>query len=125
MIAFYLYLNAALYALFAAWCTLRPADTARAIGFEQLSNSGRSEYLVIYGGLQLGLAMVFWMFARSPQLRYQGLLLSVLIYVPLVVYRTITVLSFQPVKPITLMTFALEASLLAGAVALLLLVAER
>jgi TRAP-type uncharacterized transport system fused permease subunit len=59
MTALYLWINAILYAALAAWCTLMPKQTSQAIGFIELSASGRSEYAVIYGGLQLGMAFLF------------------------------------------------------------------
>ena len=49
MIPAYLYLNALLYAGFAAWCTISAASTARAIGYLQMNAGGESEYRVIYG----------------------------------------------------------------------------
>lgn len=59
MVTLYLYFNAALYALFAAWCTFAPSQTAKSVGYETFSRSGVSEYLVVYGGLQLGLGIFF------------------------------------------------------------------
>ena len=59
MTAIYLWFNAALYALFALWCTLRHEATARAVGFVLPEPSGHSEYLVVFGGLQVGLAMFY------------------------------------------------------------------
>jgi len=47
MTAAYLYANAVMYAVFAVWMTLSPQRTAAALGYQSLSASGRSEYLVI------------------------------------------------------------------------------
>ena len=63
MTSAYLYLNAAIYLLLAVWCTLAPARTAAAVGYASLTRSGQTEYLTIYGGLQLGLAFLFAWFA--------------------------------------------------------------
>ena len=73
MIAAYLYLNSALYALFALWCTLQWKSTSANLGYVSLDNSGRSEYLVIYGGLQWGLTVSFFWLANDPALRVIGL----------------------------------------------------
>jgi hypothetical protein len=54
MVAAYLWLNSILYALFALFCSLNINKTSQAVGFESLSNSGRSEYLTVYGGMELG-----------------------------------------------------------------------
>ncbi len=80
MAAVYLYVNAALYLLFAVWCTFAPSSTAKNIGYSALSNGGHSEYLVIYGGLQLGLAMLFWLVARSPATLRLGVLVAIGLY---------------------------------------------
>ena len=67
----YLYVNAMPYLLSALCCTLAPASTASTastasnLGSVALFNGGRSQYLVIYGGLQLGLAIIFLMLAGN------------------------------------------------------------
>lgn len=113
----YLYLNAVLYAALAAWCTLAPRSTAAAQGFHQLANGGRSEYLVIYGGLQFGLAVFFWYVARLPDPRV-GLVFALALYVPIVLVRLVTVARFRPVGRTTLAVAGLEVVLLAMAVVL-------
>jgi hypothetical protein len=118
MASAYLYLNAALYLLFAVWCTVAPSNTARNIGYTSLSNGGHSEYLVIYGGLQLGLAVIFWLLARNPNNLRLGLLISIGLYAPIVLYRTATVIRFWPVAPLTWATGILETSLLVAALAI-------
>lgn len=116
MTATYLYANAVLYAVFAIWQTLSPWKTAAAVGYESLSASGRSEYLVVYGGLQLGLAAFFIFAAASPLWQRAGLMLAVCLYLPIVAYRTVTVIRFWPVGSTTLVVAGLEVALLiAGA----------
>ena len=117
--AVYLYLNAVLYVVFALWCTVAPAATAAGIGYTGLTNGGRSEYLVVYGGLELGLAIAFWMLAREPAWNRAGVLVAAAIYGPIVAYRLVTVIRYWPVGPMTLGTGVLEASLLAWALLLL------
>jgi hypothetical protein len=112
MSAAYLYLNAVLYLGFAAWCTFQPSATSAKLGYHTLSSGGRSEYLVIYGGLQLGLAAMFWLMARDPTLNHTGVLLAVLLYLPIVVYRAITVARQWPVTSVTIATGGLEVALL-------------
>ena len=117
--AAYLYLNAALYALFALWCTLAPGPTAGAIGYTTLTAGGRSEYLVVYGGLELGLAIAFWMLARNPAWNRAGLVVAAALYAPIVAYRAVTLVRYWPVGPVTLGTAVLEIALLAAALVLL------
>lgn len=114
MLNAYLYLNALLYVALAAWCTLFPAETAAAVGFQVLTPSGQSEYLVIYGGLQLGMAFLFAYFAWTGQPR-SGLVVALAFYLPIVVYRAVTLVLFWPVEPTTLLLTVLEwLMLLAG-----------
>lgn len=117
MVNAYLYLNAALYALLALWCTLFPQTTASAVGYQVLSKSGQSEYLVIYGGLQLGMAFLFAYFARTRQPR-NGLVLALAFYVPIVLYRAFTLAKLWPVEPTTMLLAALEWCLLIAGVLL-------
>ncbi|MEP6907924.1 MAG: DUF4345 domain-containing protein [Pseudoxanthomonas sp.] len=118
MVNAYLYLNALLYALLALWCTLFPHATASAVGYQVLSKSGQSEYLVIYGGLQLGMAFLFAYFAWTRQPR-NGLVLSLAFYGPIVLYRTVTLAQLWPVEPTTVLLAALEWALLIAGAALL------
>ena len=118
MIPAYLYLNALLYAGFAAWCVLNATATARAVGYLQLNAGGESEYRVVYGGLQLGLALVFVLLARRSELWESGLVFALAIYVPIVVFRLATIASFWPVPRVTLAVAAMESVLLAVAVVL-------
>jgi len=112
----YLYFNAAIYAVFALWCTVSPWRTAAAVGYPALDAGGRSEYLVVYGGLQLGLALIFALLARGDKALVQfGLLASLCLYGPLVLYRAITVARFWPQPPLTIAVGVLETGLLAAA----------
>ena len=117
----YLWFNAVLYAVFSLWCTFSPWRTSTNIGYTALSNGGRSEYLVVYGGLQLGLAVIFALLARGDaNLVRFGLLASIALYAPIVAYRLVTVARFWPIPPLTLGVGALEVALLAAALLLYL-----
>jgi hypothetical protein len=119
MAPLYFYLNAVLYLGLAVWCTLSPRATAAAVGFLQLNSSGESEYRVIYGGLQLGLAICFFFLARRSELWQLGVLFALALYGPIVAYRLVTVLAFWPVSAVTLATAGLEIVMLALAAFLL------
>lgn len=112
----YLLVNSALYVLFALWCTLKATNTANNLGYVSLNNSGRSEYLVIYGGLQIGLAVMFFLLSRDAAFHKLGILISIGLYAPIVLYRLVTIGKFSPVSPLTLSVGALETGLLIAAV---------
>jgi len=46
------------YIVLAAWCAIRPDQTSSSVGFELKPGAGQSEFLVVYGGLELGLALI-------------------------------------------------------------------
>ncbi len=117
MIAIYLWINAVLYAALAAWCTLMPAQTSKAIGFVELSSSGKSEYAVIYGGMQFGFAFLFAWTALSGNYRF-GLVFALSLYAPILLFRIISVSRLWPVSSVTLATGILEIVLLAAAILL-------
>lgn len=116
----YLGLNAALYALFALWCTVLPARTAASLGYIARNAAGQSEYLVIYGGLQWGLAAFFAYAVVTSALMPVALTFAILLYVPIVAYRFVTVLRFWPVAPLTRGVAVLEFTLMVWALGLAL-----
>ena len=107
MTAMYLWINSALYAVLALWCLLAPTATSQAIGFTTMSNSGQSEYAVIYGGMQLGFAFLFGWTALSGNHRF-GLVFALSIYLPILLFRIISVAHYWPVSSTTLATGAGE-----------------
>jgi hypothetical protein len=121
MVALYLYLNGALYALFALLCTVNREGTSRRLGYLTMNASGRSEYLVIYGGLQIGLSIFFLWAAGTPTVQRAGLVLAACLYAPVVFYRWSTVRKYWPVEGSTLAIGGLESGLLLASVAFLML----
>lgn len=111
MIALYLWVNALFYVVFAALCALRPAATSKSIGFLSLNQGGLTEYLTVYGGMEFGLGLMFAWMALRPELHRVGLVVALLIYGPIVLFRWINVIRLWPVPTITLATGALEATL--------------
>lgn len=116
MTRFYLYLNAAFYLAFAAWCTIAPVQTAHSVGYETLSAGGASEYLVIYGGMEFGFAVFFAYCAQRA--RQLGVVFALCLYGPAVVWRWPSVISHWPVSATTLATGILELVLFIAAVLL-------
>lgn len=49
----FLILVAILYFGLAIWCCIRPELTSEKVGFDLVNDSGRSEFMTVYGGLEL------------------------------------------------------------------------
>jgi hypothetical protein len=118
MLVAYLWLNAVLYLAFSAWCALRSEATASALGFTAMNAGGRVEYLAVYGGLQLGLGMLFAWCAWSPERHRFGLALALALYGGIVAFRVLGLLRHGPVPTLTQVTAAGEALFLVLALAL-------
>lgn len=112
MVKTYLLINAAMYILFALWCTFAPTKTAQFLGLSFRSGSGKSEYITVYGGLEFGVAMFFLLAALRPELRNAGLLFALLFYGGLVVWRLPTLLFVEGVQRPTYLFAAAEFVLL-------------
>lgn len=112
MLKLYLGFNALVYVVLALWCTFAVQTTSQSQGFLSLSSSGRSEYLTIYGGLQLGLGIFFALCAWNPRWSEVGLVMALCFYVPIVLYRSISVATQWPVGHVTLYVAGLEVFML-------------
>ncbi|OUJ70367.1 hypothetical protein [Hymenobacter crusticola] len=110
----YLYLDSLLFFGIAVRSTWAPRSTATGLGFLTLSEQGRAEYLVVYGGFQLGLAILF-LLARDPAYFRLGLLISVGFYAPVLLYKIGANLLKWPVANSVWGTIVLEALLLVAA----------
>ena len=116
MVKIYLWANSIIYVLFALWCSFRKEQTSLASGYLSLDNSGWNEYLVIYGGLQLGLAGFFAYLATHAEFHKLGIVFSLFIYITIVAYRLVGIYCLWPVKQATLGIASMETLLLIGAV---------
>ena len=112
MTAAYLWINAALYLVFAVMCVSNVTGTASALGYKTLSASGHSEYVTVYGGLQVGLAIFFAVAAYQPEWHRVGLLMALCLYAAIVIFRLASLVVNWPVQRMTLGVAALEVSLL-------------
>jgi len=102
----YLGLVGLLYAGLAIWCSVSPATTSDKVGFELKSGSGQSEFLTVYGGLELGMALIFLLPLIRSEYLGSSLMACVLIHVCLVLFRTI---SFYLYADLSSMTYKLAA----------------
>lgn len=90
----------ALYAALGLWCAAAPAQTSAAVGFTLANESGRSEWITVYGGLQTGLGAAMILCGWSPPLRLGGLAFAAIFSWSLVLFRTPTLLTMD-VKGLT------------------------
>lgn len=116
MAAIHLFANALLYVVLAAWCTLAPDKTSGSIGYRFEHASARSEYLVVYGGLDLGLALFYFVAGLDPSLHRAGIIFSMCLYACLAVYRLVTVIAIRGVGTFPLAMLAVEAGMATWAV---------
>jgi len=98
----YLSLIGLLYIALAAWCSIDPATTSSKVGFERIGGSGRSEFLVIYGGLELGMALVFLMPWFNRDFTQASLWACILIHACLVAFRMVSFLIYTDMSPLTI-----------------------
>lgn len=118
MTAAYLWINAALYAVFGVLCAINPRGTSKGLGYALPTSGGLSEYLTVYGGLQFGLAAFFAWVAMRGDMHRAGLVLALALYIPIVLFRWVSVARLWPVERMTLGVGTLEAALLVAALLL-------
>ncbi len=90
-----------LYAYLAIWCSLKPAETSGLVGFDLRPGSGQSEFLSVYGGLEMGMACIFlWPLWRPKQLE-SSLLACLLIHGCLVLFRGVGFFLYSDIQRMT------------------------
>jgi hypothetical protein len=83
-----------------------------------MNAGGRTEYLAVYGGLQLGIGLLFAWTALARERGRFGLMLALALYAPIVAFRLLGLLRYGPVPTLTQVTAAGEALMLLFALAL-------
>lgn len=91
MVALYLGFNALMYVVLGLWCAIAPQQTSAFVGLQPTSPGGQSEYLAVYAGLETGLGVFFAWAVAVPEYRRAALLMSILLYLGIVAFRTIAV----------------------------------
>jgi len=108
MTRYFLACVGAAYLALSVWCTVRPSSTADSVGLSLKPGSGQSEYLVIYGGLELALGLFFLWPLRSPRVELDVLLSCAVLHGILVLYRTLGFCLFRNFQQTTLWLAATE-----------------
>lgn len=89
------------YLYLAAICSLQPEQSARLVGFQLLPGSGQSEFLVIYGGLELGMAVIFLLPLLRPRQLESSLLACLIIHACLVLFRSVSFFLYKDIESLT------------------------
>jgi hypothetical protein len=87
----YLFINALLYVVFGIWCAVDPHGTATAVGFTLPGAQGVAEYTAVYGGLEFGVGVFFFLAARSLDLWRAGIIFGACFYTALFLFRTFAI----------------------------------
>jgi hypothetical protein len=87
-----------LYLVLGVWCIVAPEATAQKVGFDLVGGAGRSEFITVYGGLEIALGIFFLWCGLDERLRRAGLLLAAISSACLAVARSAT-LVFVPDVP--------------------------
>ncbi len=115
MTRLFLALVGAAYLLLAAWCIAKPGQTSNSVGLTLQPGSGQSEYLVVYGGLQLGLGLFFmWPLIRNDA-EQSVLVLCVVLHGCLILMRTSSLLMYPGIQPTTYYLAGVEWAIFLGA----------
>lgn len=71
------------------WCAVAPEKTSKAVGFALQPGQGQSEFLTVYGGLEVALGLLFlWPLYKSEEVAFP-LFACLVVHGSLVLFRTI------------------------------------
>jgi hypothetical protein len=118
VLSIFLWFNALMYLALGVWCTVLPRKTAESIGFAFAKPGAQSEYITVYGGMEFGLGVFFLLCALNPVWREAGLLLGLVLYGGLALWRVYTFLTIEGISGFPRIAFVLEAVLFVAAIVL-------
>lgn len=100
------------------WCAVAPQKTAKAVGFVLQPGQGQSEFLTVYGGLEVALGLLFlWPLYKSEEVAFP-LLACLVVHACLVLFRTIGFFIYTGLETTTYLLAATEWIIFLGATAL-------
>lgn len=91
-----------LYIGLGIWCAVAPATTSAKVGFERIGDAGRSEFLTVYGGLEVGIGIALALLAWRNESVVYGLVTCVAIHGALVAFRSVSFLLYDAARGMTL-----------------------
>lgn len=111
-----------LYLVLAIYCIAAPQKASETVHLERVGAGGASEFLVIYGGLELALAAIFMLPWTGLLSDRQTLYVFLIVHVLLVALRTISFFTLGPLPSSTTKLAVGEWVLLVGGLLVLWLV---
>ncbi len=78
-----------------------PVQTSQFVGFDLKPGSGQSEFLVIYGGLEMALAVVFLLPLVRPKQLENSLLVCLIVHACLILFRSVSFFLYTDISPMT------------------------
>jgi hypothetical protein len=105
------------YLVLALWCSLRPTQTSHSVGLSLTPGSGQSEYLVVYGGLEFGLGVIFLLPLFAPENASFALLACLVLHASLVLFRTVGFFLYSGLHATTYVLAGVEWLICLGALA--------
>ncbi len=104
----------------AGWCSFQPDKTSKAVGFTLTPGSGQSEFLVVYGGLEFALGLIFlWPLYRPEEVAFP-LFVCLVVHASLVLFRTISFFVYPGIESTTYSLAATEWAIFLGSAYLFL-----
>jgi hypothetical protein len=102
------------YLALAGWCSVQPDKTSKAVGFTLTPGSGQSEFLVVYGGLEFALGLIFlWPLYRPDEIAFP-LFVCLVVHASLVAFRTISFFLYGGIESTTYYLAATEWAIFLG-----------
>ena len=109
------------YLVLAAWCSLRPGQTSQSVGYTLMPGSGQSEFLVVYGGLELGLGIAFLLPLYDSNWTSFALFICLIIHACLVLFRTTSFFLYSGIHTTTYVLAVVEWLIFLGCLSLTLM----
>jgi hypothetical protein len=89
LVRIFLAVTGLLYLYLGVWCAVSPAKTSETVGLDIKPGSGQSEWLTVYGGLELGLGLILLLPAILNRSTREAVIACLIIHACLVLTRSI------------------------------------
>ena len=104
----YLITMGVIYIFLGLWCAVLPQKVSTAVGFELQPGQGQSEFFTVYGGLEVGIGLLFLIPIFVKGNMRTVLLACLLLHSGLVGFRTMSFILYAEFATITYMLATLE-----------------